>query len=134
MNQGPLEMLRCLTSYFKEKTEVLLVANKDGKKELPRTPCIIVIDEHLFEVAVDRVMTIPELHCPLVALAYMFSMFYLMNIKYSKEAALTLEFIQSATTQLGEEKKSDPTFLKQNRCRPTVCQCAFGGRTPLSLS
>ncbi|KAL7870389.1 hypothetical protein SRHO_G00078860, partial [Serrasalmus rhombeus] len=122
MNQGPLEMLRCLTSYFKEKTEVLLVANKDGQKELPRTPCIIVIDEHRFKVAVDQVMTIAELHCPLVALAYMFSMFYLMNIKYPKEAALTLEFIQRGLLGINPERgsKAESKCKKHYKINPKL--------------
>ncbi|MED6246065.1 hypothetical protein ATANTOWER_012313, partial [Ataeniobius toweri] len=61
---------------------------------LPSTPCILIMGEQLFKVAVDQVIVNDHIKSLTAALSYAFSMFYVLNIKYPKDMSLTLEFIQ----------------------------------------
>ncbi|TDH09030.1 hypothetical protein EPR50_G00104010 [Perca flavescens] len=89
----PLKLLQGLVKYLAEEQKVLLINEEDALAELPSTPCIIVMDEGRYKISVDEV-TVNIVGCPLVAVSYMFSLYYVLNIKYPKGAALTLEFIQ----------------------------------------
>jgi len=51
-------------------------------------------DEGRYKISVDEVTVNHIISCSLVAVSYVFSLFYVLNIMYPKEAALTLEFIQ----------------------------------------
>uniref|UniRef100_A0A671UW94 Uncharacterized protein n=2 Tax=Sparus aurata TaxID=8175 RepID=A0A671UW94_SPAAU len=90
----PLNLLWGLIKYLGEDPNVLLLNQEDASRELPSTPCIIIVDEGQYKLAVDQVIFNKIISCPLVAFSCMFSIFYVLNIKYPKEAALTLEFIQ----------------------------------------
>ncbi|KAF1371462.1 hypothetical protein PFLUV_G00278000 [Perca fluviatilis] len=79
----PLKLLQGLVKYLAEEQKVLLINEEDALAELPSTPCIIVMDEGRYKISVDEV-TVNIVGCPLVAVSYMFSLYYVLNIKYPK--------------------------------------------------
>ncbi|KAF1379434.1 hypothetical protein PFLUV_G00176020 [Perca fluviatilis] len=99
----PLKLLQGLVKYLAEEQKVLLINEEDALAELPSTPCIIVMDEGRYKISVDEV-TVNIVGCPLVAVSYMFSLYYVLNIKYPKGAALTLEFIQRCLLGINPER------------------------------
>ncbi|XP_032428183.1 uncharacterized protein LOC116725887 [Xiphophorus hellerii] len=74
--------------------------------DLPSTPCIFIMGEQLFKVAVDQMIVNDHIKSPIAALSYAFSMFYVLNIKYPKDMSLTLEFIQRVFLGLNPKRGS----------------------------
>ncbi|XP_027869633.1 uncharacterized protein LOC114142520 isoform X2 [Xiphophorus couchianus] len=74
--------------------------------DLPSTPCIFIMGEQLFKVAVDQMIVNDHIKSPIAALSYTFSMFYVLNIKYPKDMSLTLEFIQRVFLGLNPKRGS----------------------------
>ncbi|XP_032363507.1 uncharacterized protein LOC116676683 [Etheostoma spectabile] len=99
----PLKLLQGLVKYLSEEQKVLLINEEDALAELPSTPCIIVMDEGRYKMSVDEV-PVNIIGCPLVAVSYMFSLYYVLNIKYPTGAALTLEFIQRCLLGINPER------------------------------
>ncbi|XP_049912396.1 uncharacterized protein LOC126397561 [Epinephelus moara] len=119
----PLNLLWGLIKYFGEEPKVLLLnQEQDALGELPSTPCIIIVDEGRYKLSVDEVTVNKNISCPLVAVSCMFSLFYVLNIKYPKEAALTLEFIQRSLLGINPERgsKSEKKGAKQYHISPKL--------------
>ncbi|KAJ8333573.1 hypothetical protein SKAU_G00415810 [Synaphobranchus kaupii] len=96
----PLKILRGLLEYFKEEPKELLLNKEDVPAELPSTPCIIDVDKY----------------------SYVFSLFYVLNVKYPKGAALTLEFIQRGLLGINPERgsKAEKKGKKQHNIPPKL--------------
>ena len=47
-----------------------------------------------FVLAVNRVVVLENITCPSNAVSLLFAMFYVLNLHYSENSAITLEFIQ----------------------------------------
>lgn len=118
----PLKLLRGLVKYLGEEPKVLLLNQEDALGELPSTPCIIIVDEGRYKLSVDEVTVNSNISCPLVALSCMFSLFYVVNIKYPKGAALTLEFIQRSLLGINPERgsKAEKKGVKQHHIPPKL--------------
>lgn len=71
----------------------------DKCMSIPHTHTLVLLmcfiaDEGRYQISVDQVTVNNNITCPLIAVSYMFSLFYVLNIMYPKGAALSLEFIQ----------------------------------------
>ncbi|KAJ8369415.1 hypothetical protein SKAU_G00094430, partial [Synaphobranchus kaupii] len=124
--QNPLKLISSVSKYLKESPDQLFIKNEDRPAEiitsLPNTPCIIILGEDRFKIAVDQVVTNGHLQCPLVALSYMFGLFYVLNIKYPQEVAITLEFIQRNLPAINPERGSrgEKKGKKQHKVNPKL--------------
>ncbi|CAM4314419.1 unnamed protein product [Leuciscus chuanchicus] len=110
----PIKLLQGLMEYFAEEP-------KDALAELPSNPCIIV-DEGRYKISVDEVTVNHIISSSLVAVSYVFSLFYVLNIMYPKGAALTLEFIQRSLLGINPERgsKAEKKGTKQYNIPPKL--------------
>ncbi|XP_060772952.1 zinc finger and BTB domain-containing protein 17-like isoform X1 [Neoarius graeffei] len=73
---------------------------------LQSTPCILTTGDHHYKIAVDQEVVNNHISSMIVALSYTFAAFYVFNIKYPKDMALTLEFIQRVFLGINPERGS----------------------------
>lgn len=103
----PLQIMTGVANLFKEDPHHLFY-NYDGslaaQSLLPSMPCILIIGDDHFKIAVDQVIVNNHISSIVLALSYTFSLFYVLNIRYPKEMALTLEFIQRVFLGINPEK------------------------------
>uniref|UniRef100_A0A3P8P1Y1 Uncharacterized protein n=1 Tax=Astatotilapia calliptera TaxID=8154 RepID=A0A3P8P1Y1_ASTCA len=98
MGEGPIQLICGISKYFKEDSYKLFHKKEisaDPEVELPVTPCILIRGDQQFKIAVDGLLVNDHITSPIVALSYVFSMFYVCNVQYPPEMAFTLEFMQS---------------------------------------
>uniref|UniRef100_A0A3P8PSA4 Uncharacterized protein n=1 Tax=Astatotilapia calliptera TaxID=8154 RepID=A0A3P8PSA4_ASTCA len=98
MGEGPIQLICGISKYFKEDSYKLFHKKEisaDPEVELPVTPCILIRGDQQFKIAVDGLLVNDHITSPIVALSYVFSMFYVWNVQYPPEMAFTLEFMQS---------------------------------------
>uniref|UniRef100_A0A3P8RIT7 Uncharacterized protein n=1 Tax=Astatotilapia calliptera TaxID=8154 RepID=A0A3P8RIT7_ASTCA len=98
MGEGPIQLICGISKYFKEDSYKLFHKKEisaDPEVELPVTPCILIRGDQQFKIAVDGLLVSDHITSPIVALSYVFSMFYVCNVQYPPEMAFTLEFMQS---------------------------------------
>ncbi|XP_017550209.2 uncharacterized protein LOC108425773 isoform X1 [Pygocentrus nattereri] len=123
--KDPLKLLSSIGRYLGDNTEVLLI-QKEGLNpttlSLPSTPCVIILGNKDFQMAVDQTVVNDHLCCPLTALSYLFSLFYVLNIQYPKDAALSLEFIQRSLLGIspGRGTKVEQKGKKQHKKHPKL--------------
>ncbi|XP_027897043.1 uncharacterized protein LOC114159128 [Xiphophorus couchianus] len=106
-----VQVISGIAKFFKEKPAQLFCQNEllhpeSPDLDLPSTPCIFIMGEQLFKVAVDQMIVNDHIKSPIAALSYAFSMFYVLNIKYPKDMSLTLEFIQRVFLGLNPKRGS----------------------------
>ncbi|XP_070409973.1 uncharacterized protein [Nothobranchius furzeri] len=95
--EGPIQLICGISKYFKEDSYKLFHKKEisaDPEVELPVTPCILIRGDQQFKIAVDGLLVNDHITSPIVALSYVFSMFYVCNVQYPPEMAFTLEFMQ----------------------------------------
>ncbi|XP_066526280.1 uncharacterized protein si:ch211-86h15.1 isoform X1 [Hoplias malabaricus] len=99
--KNPLELLSCVGRYLGDSMGVLLIKQQgmiekkmDPNLRLPITPCVIIFGNECYKMVVDQTVVNDHVSCPLTALSYLFSLFFVLNIQYPKDAALSLDFIQ----------------------------------------
>ncbi|XP_051799866.1 uncharacterized protein LOC110946856 isoform X2 [Acanthochromis polyacanthus] len=124
--EGPIQLVCGIAKYFKEDPEQLFTKKEistdpevDG---VPLTPCILDRDNQRFKIAVDREVVNDHITSPVVALSYVFSMFYVYNVRYPEKMALTLEFMQRIFFGINPERgsKAEVTGKKQTGIPPKV--------------
>ncbi|KAJ4922354.1 hypothetical protein JOQ06_025891 [Pogonophryne albipinna] len=111
--------------YFKEIPDHLFCKNEDSadaELSLPCTPCILIRDDHLFEIAVDQEGVNDHITSPIVALSYAFCLFYVCNIEYPKEMSLTLAFMQRVFFGMNPDRgsKAEMKGKKQHHIPPKL--------------
>ncbi|XP_055067845.2 uncharacterized protein [Misgurnus anguillicaudatus] len=110
--EEPIQLITAIAIFFKENPDYLFYQNEQqdstsaGLPSIPSTPCILIMGDGLFKIAVDHEIVNDHITSPIVALSYTFSLFYVLNIKYPKEMALTLEFIQRVFLGINPERGS----------------------------
>ncbi|XP_072522286.1 uncharacterized protein [Salminus brasiliensis] len=105
--QDPLELLSGIGKYLGDNTEVLLIKIEGintSTLSLPSTPCVVILGDERYLMAVDQTIVNDHVRCPLTALTYLFCLFYVLNIRYPKDAALSLEFIKSCLLGISPER------------------------------
>ncbi|XP_065145066.1 uncharacterized protein [Paramisgurnus dabryanus] len=110
--EEPIQLITAIAKFFKENPDHLFYQNEQQDStsadlpSIPSTPCILIMGDGLFKIAVDHEVVNDHITSPIVALSYTFSLFYVLNIKYPKEMALTLEFIQRVFLGINPERGS----------------------------
>ncbi|XP_039856625.1 uncharacterized protein LOC120714460 isoform X3 [Simochromis diagramma] len=96
----------------------------DPEVELPVTPCILIRGDQQFKIAVDGLLVNDHITSPIVALSYVFSMFYVCNVQYPPEMAFTLEFMQRVFFGVNPERgsKAEKKGKKRHFIPPQVCK------------
>ncbi|XP_076746561.1 uncharacterized protein LOC143421246 isoform X2 [Maylandia zebra] len=109
MGEGPIQLICGISKYFKEDSYKLFHKKEisaDPEVELPVTPCILIRGDQQFKIAVDGLLVNDHITSPIVALSYVFSMFYVCNVQYPPEMAFTLEFMQRVFFGVNPERGS----------------------------
>ncbi|XP_041860268.1 uncharacterized protein LOC121651876 [Melanotaenia boesemani] len=107
--EDPVQLISGIAEYFKEKPDLLFYQSEESTAaglSIPSTPCILIMDDRRFKIAVDQEVVNDHINSPIVALSYAFSLFYVLNIKYPKEMSLTLEFIQRVFLGINPDRGS----------------------------
>uniref|UniRef100_A0AAV2IYW1 Uncharacterized protein n=1 Tax=Knipowitschia caucasica TaxID=637954 RepID=A0AAV2IYW1_KNICA len=94
--------------------DLSLVDPEDIKDTLPFIQCkrfvravkALEAGDQQFKIAVDGLLVNDHITSPIVALSYVFSMFYVCNVQYPPEMAFTLEFMQRVFFGINPERGS----------------------------
>ncbi|XP_031167416.1 uncharacterized protein LOC116058713 [Sander lucioperca] len=95
--EDPVQLISGIAKFFKEKPDLLFYQSEESTAaglSIPSTPCILIMGDRRFKIAVDQEVVNDHINSLIVALSYAFSLFYVLNIKYPKKMSITLEFIQ----------------------------------------
>uniref|UniRef100_W5KJ82 Zinc finger protein with KRAB and SCAN domains 4-like n=1 Tax=Astyanax mexicanus TaxID=7994 RepID=W5KJ82_ASTMX len=114
--QGPLELLFSIGNYLGDKTELLLIrieGHNFTAQSLQRTPCVLVLDDEHYLMAVDQTIVNGHISCPLTALTYLICLFYTLNIQFPKDAALALDYVMRCL--LGISPKRGPKMSRKEK-------------------
>ncbi|KAG5840908.1 hypothetical protein ANANG_G00193770, partial [Anguilla anguilla] len=89
--KDPLELVSSIGKYLGDNTDELLI-HTEGLNlttlTLPSTPCVIILGDERYHMAVDQTIVNDHVHSPLTALSYLFSLYYVLNIRYPKDAVM----------------------------------------------
>ncbi|XP_060786670.1 uncharacterized protein LOC132892416 [Neoarius graeffei] len=104
-----VQLISGIAKFFREKPEQLFHPSEESAAAalpLQSTPCILTMGDHHYKIAVDQEVVNNHISSMIVALSYTFAAFYVFNIKYPKDMALTLEFIQRVFLGINPERGS----------------------------
>lgn len=116
-NETPMifGLLLLLTTYFGEKEDALIItkdvgASISGCSDCPSTPRLIVFGDMLtskrFLLSVHGVVVCEDIASATIAVSMLFGLYYVMNLCYPEDAAITLEFLQRSFAKINPERGS----------------------------
>ncbi|KAI7798563.1 uncharacterized protein LOC130567110 [Triplophysa rosa] len=126
--ENPVQLISAIAKFFKENPDCLFSQHEDSTfASIPSTPCILIMANGLFKIAVDQEVVNDHITSPIVALSYAFCLFYVLNIKYPKEMGLTLEFIQRVFLGINPERgsKAEMKGTKHQRIPPRLLKFLY---------
>ncbi|XP_026028196.1 uncharacterized protein LOC113025040 isoform X2 [Astatotilapia calliptera] len=124
MGEGPIQLICGISKYFKEDSYKLFHKKEISADPEVELPCILIRGDQQFKIAVDGLLVNDHITSPIVALSYVFSMFYVWNVQYPPEMAFTLEFMQRVFFGVNPERgsKAEKKGKKRHFIPPQVCK------------
>ncbi|XP_062413480.1 uncharacterized protein LOC134132903 isoform X2 [Pungitius pungitius] len=128
--EDPVQLISGIAKFFKEKPDLLFYQSEESNAaglSIPSTPCILIMGDQRFKIAVDQEVVNDHINSVIVALSYAFSLFYVLNIKYPKEMSITLEFIQRVFLGINPERgsKAEKKGTKHQHIPPRLLKFLF---------